>query len=88
MNRHAEVRAETVRELNDAILDAKGGHVVLNYVLAKRLYTMISEPAVWQYFYTDEGHARWKCSNCGKIVRYPFDKVFCSACGKPMKGES
>lgn len=36
----------------------------------------------WEYYTNDEGKARWKCSECGKIVhRFPAEKLYCSRCG-------
>lgn len=36
----------------------------------------------WVYYINDEGHARWKCSLCGKICRRdPRYKFYCSNCG-------
>ena len=41
--------------------------------------------AAWDYYVNDEGHARWRCSNCGKICRkHPYEKRFCSKCGAHM----
>lgn len=46
------------------------------------------ETAVWKYYQNDEGRARWRCSNCGKICkRNPHDKRFCSICGRAMRME-
>ena len=45
--------------------------------------------AVWVYYRNEDGKARWKCSECGKVCkRNPHDKRFCSNCGKPMRMES
>ena len=36
----------------------------------------------WLYYRNDEGKARWKCSECGKIChRDPHEKLYCSRCG-------
>ena len=36
----------------------------------------------WIYYVNDEGKARWKCIECGKICRRdPRDKRYCSNCG-------
>ena len=44
---------------------------------------------VWEYYQNDEGKARWRCSNCGKLCRRnPHDKKRCSSCGAHMKCES
>ena len=37
---------------------------------------------LWVYYVNDEGRPRWKCSECGKIVkRDPYEKLYCSRCG-------
>ena len=36
----------------------------------------------WLYYVNDEGKARWKCSECGKIVhRFPAAIQLFSRCG-------
>lgn len=36
----------------------------------------------WVYYVNDEGKARWKCSECGKIChKDPVEKNYCSRCG-------
>jgi rubrerythrin len=51
-----------------------------------------SEPIVnaeWRYYVNDEGKARWRCGNCGKICRRdPHDKARCSRCGAHMAKEA
>ena len=43
----------------------------------------------WVYYINDEGKARWKCSNCGKICRRdPHDKHYCSNCGSKNTKEA
>ena len=43
----------------------------------------------WVYYTNDEGKARWKCSECGKIVkRLPNDKLYFSHCGAKLRLES
>ena len=45
--------------------------------------------AVWQYYINDEGKARWRCSNCGKVChKNPYDKRRCSICGAHMRMEA
>ena len=42
----------------------------------------------WIYYVNDEGKARWKCSECGKIChKRPTDKQYCSWCGSKMSFE-
>lgn len=41
---------------------------------------------VWLYYVNDEGKARWKCSECGKIChKHPYEKRYYSKCGAKMK---
>lgn len=57
-------------------------------LMADALALLRRPPAVWQYYTNDEGKARWRCSECGKICRRdPRDKKFCSACGAEMRCE-
>lgn len=43
----------------------------------------------WIYYTNDENRPRWKCSECGKIVkRRPTDKFYCSSCGAKLRLES
>ena len=36
----------------------------------------------WIYYTNEEGKARWRCSQCGKICRRdPAEKLYCSRCG-------
>lgn len=43
----------------------------------------------WVYYMNDEGKARWKCDQCGKICRRnPHDKIYCSNCGAKMSMEA
>lgn len=40
----------------------------------------------WQYYTNDENKARWKCSECGKIVKkLPYEKNYCSRCGAKLR---
>ena len=40
----------------------------------------------WVYYINDEGKARWKCSECGKIIKgRQFEKLYCSRCGAKMR---
>ena len=44
---------------------------------------------IWIYYTNDEGKARWRCSNCGRVCkRDPNDKKRCSSCGAHMKKEA
>ena len=43
----------------------------------------------WLYYLNEEGEARWRCSECGKICRRdPYIKRYCSWCGSKMTKES
>ena len=43
----------------------------------------------WLYYRNDEGKARGKCSECGKLVhRLPIEKLYCSKCGAKMSLEA
>lgn len=43
----------------------------------------------WVYYVNDEGKARWKCDQCGKICRRdPHDKHYCSNCGSKNTKEA
>ena len=44
---------------------------------------------IWQYYVNDEGKARWRCDQCGKICRRdPHDKHRCASCGAHMRKEA
>ena len=53
---------------------------------------MMEKPAKfgkWLYYINDEGKARWKCSECGKIIRHgAAEKLYCSHCGAKMSREA
>lgn len=43
----------------------------------------------WLYYRNEEGKPRWKCSNCGKIIRHGArEKLYCSACGSRNSEEA
>ena len=43
----------------------------------------------WLYYRNDEGKARWKCSECGKVCKHnPYYKLYCSHCGSKMRLEA
>ena len=94
MNRTEELRRECVEVLDAAICEFEqgggeldGDYIALSYIAAKRTLGLLMKleapvEAVWEYYTNDEGRARWKCSNCGKICRRnPHDKRRCSSCG-------
>lgn len=67
--------------------------VAVDIVTARQtleLLKMLEAPvdAKWHYYINDEGKARWKCTNCGKIVRHwVHEKKRCSVCGARMTEE-
>lgn len=101
MNRTEELREEIVATLECAIREFEDGgnpemdgdYVAVSYITAKRTVELLKKlevpvEAVWHYYVNDEGKARWKCGNCGKIVRrLPKDKKRCSTCGAYMREE-
>ena len=45
--------------------------------------------AKWIYYLNDEGKARWKCSECGKVVKHnPHEDYYCKNCGCKMSMQS
>ena len=56
---------------------------------AIELIDMLSTEGLWVYCPDDEGHPRWKCSRCGKIVRKdPAGKLYCDVCGQRNRKEA
>lgn len=50
---------------------------------------LLTEETVWEYCPDDENRARWRCKNCGKIVRRdPAGKLYCSICGMRARKEA
>lgn len=70
-----------------------GDAVTVDIVTARQtleLLKMLEAPveAKWHYYINDEGKARWKCTNCGKIIRRgAHEKRRCSVCGAHMTEE-
>ena len=97
MTRSEELRQELTDKLAIAIANYEkyGGdeflsqHVLLDYITAQRLHTILTEPVKWLYCVNEEGKARWKCSACGAVKhKNPYYKRFCSQCGRKVKLES
>ena len=100
MTRTEELRQQIVGEFEAAIaafekysVDEFGGeNVFINIVTARRTLELLKKLEVpvyakWHYYTNDEGKARWKCTNCGHIVKHdPNDFKRC-ACGAHMKKE-
>ena len=98
MNRTEELRQQLIAELETAIADCeKYGNdeygqapVHVNIITARRTVELLKKleapiEAKWRGYTNDEGKPRWKCTNCGKIVkRPPNDKKRCSICGARM----
>jgi len=99
VNRTEELRQECVEVLDAAIDEfeqagtGRGDFVVLNYLTAKRMLEILKKLEVpvyaqWHYYTNDEGKARWKCTNCGHVVKHdPNDFKRC-ACGAHMSKEA
>lgn len=98
MNGVDELRQQVIAELETAIADCeKFGNdeygqapVHVNIITARRTVELLKKletpvEAKWRGYTNDEGKPRWKCTNCGKIVkRPPNDKKRCSICGARM----
>lgn len=102
MNRTEELRQQLIAELETAIADCeKYGNdeygqapVHVNIITARRTVELLKKleapvEAKWHGYTNEEGKARWKCTNCGKLVRRrPSDKKRCSWCGAYMSEEA
>ena len=103
MNRTEELRQELIAEIEKDILTftewnldhtSKMVMVGIKEVTAKRTVELLKKLEVpinakWHYYTNDEGRPRWKCTNCGKIVRRePTEKKRCSRCGAYMNKEA
>lgn len=102
MNRTEELRQQMIQQLEADIDDYKKygddqygpNMVAVDIVTARRTVELLKKmdvpvEAVWQYYTNDEGRARWRCTNCGKIIRQgAHEKKRCSSCGARMKTEA
>ena len=102
MNRTEELRQQMIAELEVDIADFEkyGGDefgsdsVAIDIITARRTLELLKKLEVpvyakWHYYTNDEGRPRWKCTNCGKIVRRePTEKKRCSRCGAYMNKEA
>lgn len=98
MNHIEELRQQVIEQLEVDIADFKkyGGDefgsdsVMVDIITARRTVELLKKlevpiEAKWRGYTNDEGRPRWKCTNCGKIVkRPPNDKKRCSICGARM----
>ena len=102
MSNMEELRQQLIAELETAIADCeKYGNdeygqapVHVNIITARRTVELLKKleapvEAKWHYYTNDEGKARWKCTNCGKIIRRgAHEKLYCSRCGARLQPES
>lgn len=102
MNRTEELRQQVIEQLQTDIADFEkyGGDefgsdsVAVDIITARRTVELLKKLeapvyAKWHYYTNDEGRARWKCTNCGKLCRrLPTVKLYCSNCGAHMILES
>lgn len=102
MNRMEELRQQIIDTLEGNIAEFEDGgnpeldgdFVTVDYVTAKRALELLKKLkapvyAKWHYYVNDEGKARWKCTNCGKVIRQgQHEKLFCSTCGAIVTPES
>jgi 7-cyano-7-deazaguanine synthase in queuosine biosynthesis len=102
MNRTEELRQQVIEQLEVDIADFKkyGGDefgsdsVMVDIITARRTVELLKKleapvEAKWHYYTNDEGKARWKCTNCGKIIRRgAHEKLYCSRCGARLQPES
>ena len=103
MNRTEELRQECIEVLNAEITDFEreggngeldGDYIIISYITAKRMVELLKNlevpvEAKWRYYTNDEGRPRWRCGNCGKIIRQgAHEKKRCSCCGAHMRTEA
>lgn len=102
MNRTEELRRDVLRILEASVADFEDGgnpeldgdFVTVDYITIKRTIELLKRLEVpvyakWHYYQNDEGKARWRCTNCGKIIRQgAYEKKRCSICGAYMSMEA
>ena len=102
MNHTEELRQQVIEQLEVDIADFKkysvdefgSDSVHVDIVTARRTVELLKKleapvEAKWHYYTNDEGKARWKCTNCGKIIRRgAHEKLYCSRCGARLQPES
>ena len=102
VNRTEELRQHIIQKLQTDIADFEkyGGdefgsdNVHVNIITAQRTVELLKKleapvEAKWHYYTNDEGKARWRCTNCGKIIRQgQHEKKRCSVCGAYMMTEA
>jgi rRNA maturation endonuclease Nob1 len=78
----------------DGCGDLYGDSVHVDVVTAGRTVELLKKleapvEAKWHYYINDEGKARWRCTNCGKIIRRgAHEKKRCSVCGARISEEA
>lgn len=101
MNRTEELRQQMVAQLEADIDNYENDcgtldddAVEVDIITARRTVELLKKleapvEAKWHGYTNEEGKARWKCTNCGKLVRRrPSDKKRCSWCGAYMSEEA
>ena len=102
MNYTEELRQQVIEQLEVDIADFKkysvdefgSDSVHVDIVTARRTVELLKKleapvEAKWHYYTNDEGKARWKCTNCGKIIRRgAHEKKRCSVCGAHISEEA
>lgn len=102
MNRTEELRQQMIQQLEADIDDYKKygddqygpNMVAVDIVTARRTVELLKKldvpiEAEWHYYMNEEGKARWRCTNCGRVCkRNPYDKQRCSTCGAHTRLES
>lgn len=79
-------REKVVMELEQCLGDSIVAVVPADTV--RDVLALLKAGATWRYYLNDEGKARWRCSNCGKLCRRnPHDKKYCSNCGSRVEME-
>lgn len=102
MSNTEELRQQTIAQLETDIADFEkyGGDefgsdsVAVDIVTARQALDLLKKlvwpvSAKWHYYNNEEGKARWRCTNCGKIIRQgAYEKKRCSSCGAYMSMEA
>lgn len=102
MSNMEELRRQTIAQLETDIADFEkyggdefgGDSVAVDIVTARQTLELLKRleapvEAKWHYYTNDEGRARWKCTNCGKIIRRgAHEKKRCSVCGAHISEEA
>ena len=101
MNRTEELRRQMIDALKVNVdefekfgnVEPADDDVLVKIVTVKRVIGLLEKLEVpvyakWHYYTNDEGKARWRCTNCGHMVKHdPNDYKRC-ACGAHMSKEA